>query len=164
MFQLLGQAQNYYFNDNHFLSFVNGWIFIESSINMLWRELIRSTFDITGSKKKGTPLDDVRNWTTQIKIDELFMKGIINEDLRKKLHRLRKRRNSIFHYDEKVSKRKVSREDAGGIIEYGLKMFYMMIEGDLEKVPAFMEIRNNIYKNIHRGTIHRTVIKEKGEK
>jgi len=160
IYQLLGQSINYFFNENYFNSFVNGWIFIESSINMLWRELILETFSPTGTKS-GTPLADERNWTTQIKIDELFMKGIIDSDFRKKLHKLRRRRNSIFHSDENITKRTTTRDDASGAVQNGLVMFYKMLDENTENIPAFIEIKDSMYHIIHRGTIHRTIVKEK---
>ena len=93
--------------------------FIESSINILWRELILDTFSSSGTKSS-TPLEDERNWTTQIKIDELFMKGKINNEFRKKLHKLRQCRNNIFHSDEDFTKFSEKDEDAWGTTQSGL--------------------------------------------
>lgn len=132
---------------------------MESCINVLWRELIYDSFNIRGSSEKGTPLEEERNWTIQIKIDELFLKGIIDENIRKELQSLRTKRNKVFHRDKQLQKRRVTAEDARKAATTGLRLFYMMIESGLkEEIPAFLDIRKKMWETINRGQLHRTRI------
>ena len=164
-YQLLGYAQYYLFHDSNFLSFIHAWIFLESCINVLWSELIHDSFNINGSSEKGTPLEEERNWTTQIKIDELFLKGIIDISLRKDLQSLRSKRNKVFHRDKQLQKRKVSAEDARKAATTGLRLFYRMIESELkEEVLAFLDIRQKMWETVNRGQLHRTRIRRKKDK
>lgn len=156
-FQLLGYAQYYLFHDNHFLSFIHAWIFLESCINVLWRGLIYDSFNIDSSSEKGTPLEEERNWTIQIKIDELFLKGIIDKDARKKLQSLRTKRNKVFHRDKRLGQRRVTVADARKAARTGLILFYMMLESELkeEEILAFPDIRKKMWEAVNRGKLYR---------
>ncbi len=62
-FQLLGFGQYYLFHGSSFLAFIHTWMFLESCVNVLRRELIRDSYGIKGSRRKGTiPLEEERNW------------------------------------------------------------------------------------------------------
>jgi len=156
-FQLLGYSQYYLFHDNQLLSFIHAWIFLESCINVLWRELIHDSFVIDNSSRKGTPLEEERNWTTQIKIDELFLKGIIGKDTRKNLQSLRTKRNKVFHRDERLEQRRVTTTDATKAVTTGLKLFYMMLDSKLkeEEIFTFPDIRKKMWEAINRGRLYR---------
>ncbi len=159
---LLGYANYYLFHQNYFLSFLHAWIFLESSINILWRELILNSFNIKGSSKKGTPLEDERNWTAQIKIDELFLNKIISKNLRDDLQSLRKKRNYVFHRDKKVEKRNVTKKDSLKATTTGLKLFYLLLDAqEKEDIIAFLNIRTKMWNTINRGPLLRTKIKRK---
>lgn len=156
-FQLLGYAQYYLFHDNHFLCFIHAWMFLESCINVLWRELIHDSFNIDGSSRKGTPLEEERNWTIQIKIDELFLKGVIDRDTRKKLQSLRTKRNKVMHRDERLEQRRVTAADARKAATTGSKLFYMMLESELkeEEIFTFPDVRKKMWEAVNRGRLYR---------
>jgi len=144
------------------MSFIHAWIFLESCVNVLWRELIHDSYNINGSSEKETPLEEERNWTTQIKIDELFLKGIIDKELRKDLQSLRSKRNKVFHRDRQLQKRRVTVKDAKKATTTGLRLFYMMIESEIkEEALAFPGIRQKIWETVNRGQLHRTKIRRK---
>lgn len=161
-FQLLGYAQYYLFHENYFLSFIHSWIFLESCINVIWREMIADSFKINGSSEKGTPLEEERNWTNQIMIDDLFLKDIIGKNIRNELQSLRKKRNKVFHRDKQKQKRTVTAEDAEAATTTGLRLLYAMIESEPEEgVFAFLDIREKMWATINRGQLHRTKITKK---
>lgn len=150
-FQLLGYAHYYLFHQNYFLSFVHSWMFLESGINMLWQEVIREGFNVEGSNEKDTPIEDERNWTTQIKIDTIFLKNKIDEDMRKSLQLIRNKRNKVFHRAKDLEKRTVNSEDATKAALVGLKMFYTMIKSPSERgIIAFLDIRRKMWEAVNR--------------
>jgi hypothetical protein len=150
-FQLLGYAHYYLFHESYFLSFVHSWMFLESCINMLWQEVIHEAFNIGGSNGKDTPIEDERNWTTQIKIDTIFLKNKIDEDMRKDLQLIRNKRNKVFHRDKGLGKRTVNPEDAKKAALVGLKLFHTMIKSPPEKgVVAFLDVRRKMWEAVNR--------------
>ncbi|MCJ7423601.1 hypothetical protein MUP01_04945 [Candidatus Bathyarchaeota archaeon] len=161
-FQLLGYAQYYLFYGIYFLSFIHAWIFLESCVNLLWSSLIDSAFHDVGVSKNTSPMADERNWTTQIKIDELFLKKIIDKEMRDSLQSLRAKRNKVFHRERQLQKRLVTEEDARKATVTGLKLFYMMIGSKLgDRVIAFNDINKKIWETMNRGNLHKTEILEK---
>ena len=164
-FQLLGYSQNYLFHQNYFLSFIHAWIFLESCINVLWRELIHETYHPKGSTStKDTPLKEEGNWTIQIKIEELFMKEIISKDLKNNLQSLRTKRNKVFHLDKKLSNRNVSKKEADTAVITGLTLFYKMLEPKKQeseiKIFTFREVQENMWKAINRAPLPQKKIKD----
>lgn len=160
-FQLLGYAHYYLFHESYFLSFVHSWMFLESCINMLWQEVIHEAFNIKGSNGKDTPIEDERNWTTQIKIDTIFLKNKINEDMRKDLQSIRNKRNRVFHRDKGLGKRTVNSEDAKKAALVGLKLFYTMIKSPPERgVVAFLDVRQKMWEAVNRGPVPRIATKK----
>jgi hypothetical protein len=161
-FQLLGYAHYYLFHESYFLSFVHSWMFLESCINMLWQEVICEAFNIEGSNKKETPIEDERNWTTQIKIDTIFLKNKIDEDMRKDLQLIRNKRNKVFHRAKGLGKRTVNSEDAVKAALVGLKLFYTMIKSPPERgVVAFLDVRQKMWEAINRGPVNPTRIAQR---
>ena len=149
--QLLGFAHYYLFHDNYFLSFVHSWMFLESCINMLWQEMVGEAFNVEKEGEKGTPLENDRDWTANIKIDSLFFKGKIDKTMRTDLHLVRSKRNKIFHRDKTAEKRTVTAEDARKAAFTALVLFYKMIKMDPEKgVYAYLDLRRNMWQNINR--------------
>jgi len=156
-FQLLGYAHYYLFHESYFLSFVHSWMFLESCINMLWQEVIYEAFNIEGSNEKDTPIEDERNWTTQIKIDTIFLKNKIDEDTRKDLQSIRNKRNKVFHRDKGLGKRTVNSENAAKAALVGLKLFYTRIKSPPERgVVAFLDVRQKMWDAVNRGSVNRT--------
>jgi hypothetical protein len=164
-YQLLGYGAYYNFHDNHFLSFTHSWLFIESSINMMWTKMVNDAFPQEPqvvSKEKwddccGPPTNYERNWTTQIKIDELYLRGMISEELREELHELRNKRNKVLHQERKKKERIVDATDAIKAFKVGLSIFYKMIDfGQPDKIIAFLEIRKQMYQTVNRGRLYRT--------
>jgi hypothetical protein len=163
-FQLLGYAHYYLFHESYFLSFVHSWMFLESCINMLWQEVICEAFNIEGSNEKDTPMEDEKNWTTQIKIDTIFLKKKIDEDMRKNLQLIRNKRNKVFHRAKSLRKRTVGSEDAAKAALVGLKLFYTMIKSPPERgVVAFLDVRQKMWEAVNRGPANPARIAEKKE-
>ena len=163
-YQLLGYGAYYNFHENYFLSFVHSWLFIESSINMMWTKMVNDAFPQEPqavSKRKwddccGPPTNYERNWTTQIKIDELYLRGMISEELREGLHELRNRRNKVLHQERKKQERIVDVADAKKALRVGISLFYRMIDfGKPDEIIAFLEIRKQMYQTVNRGLLHK---------
>ncbi len=141
-YQFLGYSRYYYFHDNFFLSFIHGWLFIKSMINLILAKLMNERFP----KKPPTEKD----WTVQIKIDELYSLGEIDDDLRKNLHTLRKKRNVVFHVDRQKQKREVSGNDSFNAVKIGLMLFYKFIMGFKDdKIIDFSDLARRMYQAIH---------------
>lgn len=156
-FLLLGYAHYYLFHENYFLSFVHSWLFLESSINLLWQKMIGETFVGLSSAGENTPIDNDRNWTAQIKIDELFLKNKIDDALRKDLQLTREKRNKVFHRDKDEEKRAVSPQDASDAAMLGLRMLYAMIETDPKKgIIAYLDLKTKMGETVNRGKLYRT--------
>lgn len=149
--QLLGFADYYLFHANYFLSFLHAWMFLESCINMLWQEMVGEAFNVEKEGTDGTPLENERDWTANIKIDSLFFKGIIDKKMRDDLHSIRNKRNRVFHRDKKVEKRTVTSEDATKATLTALVLFYKMLNLDTEKgIFGYLDIRSSMWQNINR--------------
>lgn len=150
-FQLLGFAHYYLFHENYFLSFVHAWMFLESCINMLWQQMVGEAFNKVQASTDDTPLQNERDWTANIKIDTLFLKGNIDKKMRNDLHSIRNKRNKVFHRDKKVEKRTVTSEDASKATLTALVLFYKMLNLDTSKgIFAYLDIRRQMWENINR--------------
>jgi hypothetical protein len=155
-FLLLGYAHYYLFHENFFLSFVHSWMFLEASINILWQKMISETFSKLSSAGESTPLENDRNWTAQIKIEELFLKKKIDENLRKDLQLTREKRNKVFHRDKDEEKRIVNSQDASDAALLGLRLLYSMIETDPEKgIIAYLDVKAKMWETVNRGKLYR---------
>ena len=169
-YQLLGYGAYYNFHGNYFLSFIHSWLFIESSINMMWTKMVNEVFPQEPqavSKRKwddccGPSTNYERNWTTQIKIDELYLRGMISEGLREQLHELRNKRNKVLHQEPKKQERIVDVTDAEKAFRVGLSLFYRMIDfGKPDEIIAFLEIRKQMYQTVNRGQLLKHAEKSK---
>ncbi|MFZ2412461.1 MAG: hypothetical protein WAW23_12885 [Candidatus Methanoperedens sp.] len=146
LYSFLGYGRYYYFHQNFLLSFVNSWMFIEPMINLIWEEkVIENGFSKTYlEENKG-------NWTSHIKIDELFIMGYFDKDTKDSIQGLRKKRNKVFHVDEDEKLREISEEDARHCFSIGLQIFYKYLnfieEGEMLE---FQEIANRFYNAIHK--------------
>jgi len=150
-FQLLGFADYYLFHENYFLSFVHAWMFLESCINMLWQEMVSGAFNVEKEGTDGTPLENERDWTANIKIDSLFFSGKIDKKMRDDLHSIRNKRNKVFHRDKVVEKRTVTSEDATKATLTALELFYKMLDFPIDKgIIAFLDVRSTMWQNINR--------------
>lgn len=140
-YELLGYSRYYYFHSNFLLSFIHGWLFIESMVNSIWAELV--------AKKFPTPPAG-REWSTKIKIDELYLLGHIDDDLRKELHWLRKKRNAIFHADPQEQEVEIGGGDSLAAVKAGLALFYRFIMGFKDdKIIDFLDLAKKMYRAIH---------------
>lgn len=149
-FQLLGYAKYFNYHGMYFLSFTHAWMFIESCINLLWADLVNEAFHKVGIKDT-SPTSNERNWTSQIKIDELFLKGIVDIKLRQDLHDLRVKRNHVFHQDKKIEKRQVSEEDSKKAVQTALNLFCRMIDlQSYDKITVSEAIKQRIWESINR--------------
>lgn len=139
-YQLLGYSRYYYFHSNFLLSFIHGWLFIESMVNSIWAELVAKKF----------PAPPAGRWSTQIKIDELYLLGHIDDDLRTQLHRLRKKRNAVFHADPQEQEVEIGGADSFAAVKTGLALFYKFIMGFKDdKIIDFPDLAKRMYRAIH---------------
>lgn len=152
-FQLLGYAKYYNYHGMHLLAFTHAWMFIESCVNLLWADLVEENFHKVGIKET-SPASSERNWTSQIKIDELFLKGKIDLKLRGDIHDLRSKRNHVFHQDKKIEKRRVDEHYSNKAVETALVLFYKMIEiSSTDKMTVSQKIKQRLWEIINRETI-----------
>lgn len=167
-YQWLGYAMNYLFHGNHFLSFIHSWLFIETSINQLWTKMVNDSFPEEPKVVSRNEWDNFcapptsyeRNWTTQIKIDELYLRGIIDEVLREKLQTLRNKRNKVLHQEKKREQRIVSLTDSVRAVNVGLSLFNKMIGFDEDKIIAYRKIRAQMDQEVNRGRLFRPTAKQ----
>ena len=87
----------------------------------MWEETIIKRY---GSKKKAKQVTDNKNWTIQIKIEELFLLGDLTKEKSKQLNILRKKRNSLFHFDIQKEKRRITHADAKLCLAVAHDLFY----------------------------------------
>ena len=120
-------------------------MFIEAMIEFFWRKVMMNKF----KTKTQSPIDE-RNWTAQVKIDELYMFKIIDKNLRNDLQKLRGKRNKVFHVDAKSTNRNVEQIDAQKCYITGLKLYYKALdEMGADKIFDSKKLREKINKNIH---------------
>lgn len=118
--------------------------FLEAMINLMWTNLMNSKF----ARKSST--ESEREWTCMIKIDELCMLGEIDENQREILHKLRKKRNAVFHVDPWVAKREVTGDDCLEAIKIGLTIFYKLIGSPWgDNIIEFQNVAKLMYVAIH---------------
>jgi len=144
VWRFLGKGTYYGFHADRFNTFLYHWLFLESNLNWIWRNVTDSKFD------NAPPSEDERNWTMQIKIDELSMLEIIGKGIRDKLHRLRRKRNSIFHADPNPDKRIITDENIHDSINISRRIFYKNLEFDPARLKDVDKIRMKIYTTIHK--------------
>lgn len=144
VWELLAKGRYHAFHADRFNIFLYHFLFLESSINWMWRTITDSKFDTN------PPSKNVRDWTLQIKIDELMMLGIITKNIRSKLHRLRRKRNAIFHVDPNPDKRIITDEDISDSIKISTKIFNKSIDFDPRRLSDVMELRSDIHKILHK--------------
>lgn len=146
VYNFLGHGRYYYFHQDFLLSFVNSWMFIESMINLIWEE------KMIGKGVSKSYLSEIsRNWTIQIKIDELFIIEYFDEDTKNSIQELRKKRNKVFHVEKDESKREISEEDSRRCFLMGLQIFYKYLDFIEEgKIIDFRDIANKFYNAIHK--------------
>ncbi|MBA7501615.1 hypothetical protein ES706_00188 [subsurface metagenome] len=91
-----------------------------------------------------------RDWAVRVKIDELYMFGLIDESLREELHALRKRRNAVFHSDPWEQRGEVDGDDSSNAIKAGLALFYRFVMGFKDdKIINFSDLAERMYQAIH---------------
>ncbi|GAI25815.1 unnamed protein product, partial [marine sediment metagenome] len=140
-YELLGYSRYYYFHSNFLLTFIHGWLFIESMVNSIWAELVAKRFPAPPAG---------REWSTQIKIDELYLLGHIDDDLRTQLHRLRKKRNAVFHADPQEREVEIGGDDSFAAVKTGLALFYKFIMGFKDDtIIDFSDLAKKMYRAIH---------------
>jgi hypothetical protein len=136
----LGYCNYYLFHENYLLAFMNGWVFIEALIEMVWTKEVKNKSNITGG----------REWTAFIQIEELFMFNIIDETIRTDLNKLRKKRNAVFHVDEKPAKRVVESKDANDCFKVSWQLLNILLGAERNKILYFKDLRGKFFEQIHR--------------
>lgn len=146
IYTFLGYCRYYYFHRDFLLSFINGWMFIEAMVNLIWeKNMVGKGFD------KAYLADYSRNWTTQIKTDELYMIGYFDKPTKTSIQELRNKRNKVFHVEKREKKREIIGTDARTCFIIGLRLFYKYIGfEDDKKVIDFTDITNKFYNAIHK--------------
>ena len=96
VFIFLGYGRYYHFYGDYLLSFANTWMFIEAVINLTWEKMMRSN----GFSNKYLKTIS-RNWTSQIKIDELRLQGIIDKETSYKSSRYEKYNGTTYFMFQK---------------------------------------------------------------
>lgn len=146
LYNFLGYGRYYYFHQDFLLSFVNSWMFIEPMINLIWEEkMIEKGFSRTNFG------DIERNWTSQIKIDGLFIMDYFDKSTKDTIQGLRTKRNKVFHVDKDEIKREISEEDARRCFLIGLQIFYKYLNFIEEgEIIEFQDIANRFNNAIHK--------------
>ena len=76
----------------------NLWIVVEQLIAVLWTgSIVAPTLEIDGSKARRAQLDDTRTWTASARIELLFQKGVVDQELVSCLNEARRARNTLAH-------------------------------------------------------------------
>jgi hypothetical protein len=138
-YKFLGFARYHNFNIDPLLSFINGFIFLESIINNMWTKMMNEKLD-------GKDLDTTRDWTLSIRIDLLFFFGVISKHQREMITRLRKKRNAVFHADPNPDKRLITKEDSENCITMSLDLLFNSLK---IKKKGFFNIDENMRKVVH---------------
>lgn len=146
LYCFLGYGRYYYFHQDFLLSFVNSWMFIEPMINLIWEEKM-----IENGFTKSYLDENKRNWTSQVKIDELFIMDYFDKTTKDSIQGLRNKRNKAFHVDKKEKNREILEEDARHCFLIGLKIFYKYLSFiEAGNIIEFRDIGNRFYNAIHK--------------
>ena len=79
----------------------NLWIVVEQLLSTLWEtKVVAPTAKIDGSKARRSQLDDTRTWTASARIEMLWQKGVLDQELFRSLGEARKARNALSHIGE----------------------------------------------------------------
>lgn len=149
IYNFLGYGRYYNFHQDYLMSFINNWMFIEAMINLIWeKNMIEKGF----SKKYLS--DNSRNWTAQIKIDELHLMGYFDKTTKNSIQLLRQKRNKVFHVEKDEKKREILAENSAKCLSIGLKIFHDYLKlTDGDKIINFEDISNRIYNAIHKNPV-----------
>lgn len=146
IYKFLGYARHHYYNDDYLSSFINGWIFVEAMTELLWEAEIIKKY----GSKTSSPVKEQRNWTAQVKIEELYMLGAFNKETKKVIQELRKKRNRVFHPERDQAKRSIRQREAFLCTQVALFLFYEVMGllesgGYLDAVALRKKILNTIH-------------------
>lgn len=139
-YKFLGFARYHNFNSDPLLSFINGFIFLESIVNDIWTKLMKEKLD-------GKIPDNDKDWTLSIRTDLLFFSGVLSKPQKEMIHRLRKKRNAVFHADPNQERRLITKEDSENCITVSLDLFFNSLQ---IKQKSFLNIDKDIRKIVHR--------------
>ena len=150
IFIFLGYGKYYHFHEDYLLSFANSWMFVEAIINLMWEKMMREN----GFTKRYVKNVE-RNWTLQIKIDQLFLKDYLDQRTKEILQRLRTKRNNVFHVSQKEEKRQLNAEVSQECIDIGLSLFYNILNFIKPgHIISFDNIALAMKKSIHQNPFH----------
>lgn len=149
IFTFLGYGRYYHFHEDYLLSFANSWMFVEAIINLMW-EVMMLKNDFTKKYLK----EIERNWTLQIKIDQLFLKDYLDQRTRERLQVLRTKRNHVFHISKKEEKRQLDNKVSQECIDVGLSLFYKILNFiKAGHIISFDNIALSMKKSIHQNPL-----------
>jgi hypothetical protein len=75
---------------------IHFWTTIERLVEISWNKYVVNSGDIISSRRRAF-LDDNRTWTASTKLEMLFQKKLINDQIYKKIDGTRKARNDFIH-------------------------------------------------------------------
>jgi hypothetical protein len=146
IFVFLGYGRYYHFHNDYLTSFANSWMFVEAIIGLMWDKMMFDNGFSNNYLKQNS-----RNWTLQIKIDELLLKGYINEEIKNQAHKLRTKRNKVFHVSKDPDIRKIDSTISEECINLGLYLFYENIDLlDSGYIIGFDDFASAIKMSIHQ--------------
>lgn len=88
------ESELYYNKKEYFTSFVLGWISIEMNLNRIWCKHLNVLSEDDALKEK------LLRYNADEMIDQIYLHGIINKELRDELNKYRSLRNDLVHGTE----------------------------------------------------------------
>lgn len=153
IFIFLGYGRYYHFHEDYLLSFANSWMFVEAIINLMWEAMMLENGFTKNYLKKIE-----RNWTLQIKIDQLFLKDYLDQRTKERLQGLRTKRNHVFHVSKIEGKRQLDNEVSQECIDIGLSLFYKVLNFIKPGyIISFDNIALAMKKSIHQNPLQENI-------
>lgn len=148
VYEYLARARLSFFEENLRQAFIFSWIFIETTLKHLWEDMMRTKYK--SNNKLNSIIENTRSWTIQIVIEELFLFGIIDEEECETYNKLRKKRNSLFHFSDSKVKREITSVIANEAILSGLKLLDLkLFKKEIQSIPDFKNIREKVLRSMH---------------
>ncbi|MFX1307935.1 MAG: hypothetical protein ACFFDG_14075, partial [Promethearchaeota archaeon] len=141
IYEFLGHARLALFNHNNRIAFINAWTAIEAILRNVWEKKIEEKYGSKTAIEK--IIGDSRNWTTNVITEELFLLDYLPLEKVKKIRKLRKKRNDVFHASS-LDKMIVSSKEASSCI--GMSLFLFFKELGIDKIVDMLPVHNRIYR------------------
>lgn len=145
IYEFLGRARLALFYHNNRIAFINAWTAIEAILRNVWERKMEEKYGSKTAIEK--IIGDTRNWTINVITEELFLMDYLTLEKVKKIRKLRRKRNSVFHASSQ-EKLKVSSIEASSCI--GMSLFLFFKELGINKIVEMQPVHNRIYKALHK--------------